>query len=613
MNRISFTVSCIVAATLAVAVFPGVSSYAYDDYLGCQACHGDFRASPYISLTDGQVMSGGLHGIHRQTMLNFDCDVCHSSSGRSPVYLNSSVGGIGFPPIGCVGCHGRAEDRLGPGLPAIGDGAGLRQHHYNAGITECVNCHADADPLAYVTASEDTAPPYYFVPDSNHFGKPTDPCNPAGEEDINGGGLGLDNDGDLFYDGADPDCGAVTTTTTLGGTTTTTTLGVTTTTVTTTTVTTTTTLPAGCATNADCDDGSYCNGDETCDNVTGECQPGIPRDCSGYVGSDVCKQCHEGKWNDFRVSGHPHKLRPASEARVLPLPLPEGYDWSEIAYVIGGYKWKARYVDTSGYIITDNKTTGGNTQYNLATGEWVDYHAGEVHSYNCGRCHTTGYDSAGNQDDLPGIVGTWAFPGVQCEECHGQGGAHVADPASTPMSVDPSAGLCGNCHVRSDPATIPASGGYIRHHEQYNEFLASPHSMLACTSCHDPHKKAEFSITTQCVDCHTEQASLKVFKGLGKKHLRAGIACKDCHMPYAAKSAVAHNKYKGDVRSHLFRITTDPTAELFNADGSLANDALPGEWVCLGCHTAVTDKFDAKGKPEKAVNWARKKTRNIHK
>jgi hypothetical protein len=36
----------------------------------------------------------------------------------------------------------------------------------------------------------------------------------------------------------------------------------------------------GCTTNADCDDGSYCNGQETC--VSGSCVPGTPVNCSLY-------------------------------------------------------------------------------------------------------------------------------------------------------------------------------------------------------------------------------------------------------------------------------------------------------------------------------------------
>jgi len=41
---------------------------------------------------------------------------------------------------------------------------------------------------------------------------------------------------------------------------------------------------AECTTNLDCDDGSYCNGDEACE--AGECQPGTPVDCSWL--SDQC-------------------------------------------------------------------------------------------------------------------------------------------------------------------------------------------------------------------------------------------------------------------------------------------------------------------------------------
>ncbi|MHC4472805.1 MAG: multiheme c-type cytochrome [Planctomycetota bacterium] len=329
-----------------------------------------------------------------------------------------------------------------------------------------------------------------------------------------------------------------------------------------------------------------------------------------YVGSEACKECHEDDWNDFRVSGHPFKLRSADDARSWPIPLPKGYDWDDISYVIGGYGWKVRFMDEDGFIITDSGGSPGKNQFNLATGEWVDYHAGEVDKpYDCGLCHTTNYDPAGNQDGLAGITGTWALPGIQCEECHGPGSDHVAAPSSANITVDDTSLACGKCHVRGDPTMIPASGGFIRHHEQYNELLASPHKDLKCVDCHDSHKKSEFSIHTPCTQCHEDVA----FKKLGKRHMERDVSCEDCHMPYASKSAVKHNTYKGDVKTHLFKITTDKSAELFNADGSLANSELPGEWACLGCHQDVVKKFEGKNKPEKAISWARKSTRKIHK
>ncbi len=177
-----------------------------DDATYCGECHGDFRNPDYISLVDGQNW-GNLHDLHRNTMLNGDCNVCHIGGNRFPVHLNESNGGNGFPAVSCVGCHGIDPD---PGNPNTHWGAGLRRHHLEAGVgpdmngDTCADCHT-SDP---VPAPENTPPAYYFTPDSNHPNKPTDPCNPLPTLPENFAGLtiGLDNDGDLDYDGADADC-----------------------------------------------------------------------------------------------------------------------------------------------------------------------------------------------------------------------------------------------------------------------------------------------------------------------------------------------------------------------------------------------------------------------
>jgi hypothetical protein len=175
-----------------------------DDATLCGACHGDFRSEPYISLTDGQSWGGALHDVHRYDMLSGDCDVCHLSGDRFPVLLGSSVGGTGLDPISCSGCHGRAEDGTGSG--SEGYAAGLRQHHWVAGVTTCVDCHVDADPGEFSPAGEDILPPYYSDTDPVHPLIPGDPCNLAVDgfpEDYAATTLGLDNDGDDLYDEAD--------------------------------------------------------------------------------------------------------------------------------------------------------------------------------------------------------------------------------------------------------------------------------------------------------------------------------------------------------------------------------------------------------------------------
>jgi len=151
---------------------------------------------------------GNLHNLHRQTMLSLDCDTCHQASDNFPVLLDDSDGGSGLASIGCVGCHGREEDNTAanPGFPH-GRGAGLRQHHFNAGVMVCANCHDDADPANYTPVGENVLPEYYANPGIGHPSMPTDPCNADGSEDFAGAPIGIDNDGDGLFDGDDGDCG----------------------------------------------------------------------------------------------------------------------------------------------------------------------------------------------------------------------------------------------------------------------------------------------------------------------------------------------------------------------------------------------------------------------
>lgn len=208
-----------VAGLLAGAILCGAMANAYEFYsvnrdaTNCRACHGDFRATaPYTSASDGVQWKNpvtqfnlNLHDGHRTYMLNSDCGTCHAASGRFPVSTQSSSGGNGLSPISCIGCHGRAE----PGSGGAVTGAGLRQHHYRSGETVCLDCHADANPATFTTTNEHTFPPFYFMPDPAHPNKPANACNIGGSESGVAPPYGLDNNGDLVYDGAAPECDLV--------------------------------------------------------------------------------------------------------------------------------------------------------------------------------------------------------------------------------------------------------------------------------------------------------------------------------------------------------------------------------------------------------------------
>jgi hypothetical protein len=211
---ILFTAVIVTCVMLYGAMALGFDRYSVNrDATNCGACHGSFRgAAPYRSEADGVAWKNpstnanlNLHDGHRTFMLNGDCNACHVSAGRFPTYLGQSAGGNGLSPIGCVGCHGRAEPAAGGTVT----GAGLRQHHFRNGITSCgsAGCHTDADPASFTTANEHTFPPFYATPDAAHPNKPANPCNNlGGSEGAVAPPNGLDNDGDLVYDGAEPDC-----------------------------------------------------------------------------------------------------------------------------------------------------------------------------------------------------------------------------------------------------------------------------------------------------------------------------------------------------------------------------------------------------------------------
>ena len=328
-----------------------------------------------------------------------------------------------------------------------------------------------------------------------------------------------------------------------------------------------------------------------------------------YVGSESCGACHTETYEVFMKSGHPWKLNKVVDGKPPVYPFtevpdpPEGYTWDDISYVIGGYNWKARFIDQDGYIIT-GADENATTQYNFANpvvgneAGWVGYHAGEKElPYDCGVCHTTGYKPEGNQDDLPGLIGTWEEDGVGCEACHGPGSLHMDNPYGVAMKLDRHPAMCGECHSRGDVEEVNAKGGFIEHHEQYEELFQSKHAVIDCVQCHDPHtgvvqlrQAGEKTVRTTCENCHFANAKYQK----NQTHLDLEVACIDCHMPRITKSAVGNaEEFTGDIRTHLMAI--DPTqVGQFNEEGTVALSQISLDFACRHCHVpgSSTEKTD---------------------
>ncbi len=414
-----------------------------------------------------------------------------------------------------------------------------------------------------------------------------------------------------------------------------------------------------------------CADGETC--VDGTCVAAAART---YVGSAACSTCHAAIYATFLNTGHPYKINKVVDGAMPTYPFssidgalemvtdddaalddgtedpgvgtdntlgtPGSYD--AVTYVIGGFGWKARFIDADGFIVT-----GSAVQYNLETEGMVSYHNNEVDKvFNCGNCHTTGWKAytseegdernLNRQDGLPGMAGTFAEPGIQCEACHGAGSDHIAGPSGdniTKLATSRTtedflaadmafgkAASCSDCHTRHAEKDYPtyvggsgmilASGGLIKHHEQADEMQGinpadeaggptGPHAGLTCITCHDPHTTTRYmndsrhddapGMNIACTDCHGIAA------GSEKDYVLTGgmadLACIDCHMPLLAKSALSHaaegtGPVTGDIKSHIFRI--DLSAEnQFTDDGGFAYPWVTGDFACKTCHNGVTE------------------------
>jgi hypothetical protein len=352
-----------------------------------------------------------------------------------------------------------------------------------------------------------------------------------------------------------------------------------------------------------------------------------------YVGTDACSTCHSSIVDNVWLSGHPHKLTEVVDGVAPLMPYPNGdtltvpdpwggMPWDSVSYMIGGFNWKARFLDTNGWIVT-----GDEVQYNLETQGWVGYHADEARGtkpYNCGTCHTTGWqpdtslnhdDLSLHQDSLAGIWGTWTEPGVRCEGCHGPGSDHIAGPSAANIG-QVTTEKCGTCHSRGDVNVIDVKGGLIRHHEQYEEILlnSAPHD--ECSTCHAPHTSTVHDLGgitdtgSSCgsaeVGCHAETTLNPVLTAHGE------MPCYSCHMPYTSKNAVSTGEgvyLRGDLRGHRMKIAiTEKVAAdtMITPDGgAIAGDFVTLDFACLQCHNGV----DA---PQRDMAWAAASAKLVH-
>ncbi len=333
-----------------------------------------------------------------------------------------------------------------------------------------------------------------------------------------------------------------------------------------------------------------------------------------FVGDQTCSGCHQDIYDVYKKSGHPWILNPVVDNQPPAYPstsvsaLPQGYTWKDIQYVIGGYGWKALFIGSDGFIVTDAPGNSGDSdylnQYNLANSmlekkaELVPFEPGAAQlAYDCGVCHTTGFSPRGNQENLAGLAGAWAQEGVRCEACHGPGSLHARNPSSFDMKIDRSAAACEKCHTRGSGDTLSVSNGFIQHSGSYGDLFPGKHVLLDCVICHDPHvgvaqNRLSGQATTRvtCDQCHSAQ------RGQHKvdMHASLNLACTECHMPKLIQVAWGDpERFSADFRTHAVIINPNQISQFKEGDGALLPE-IGLDYACRHCHGGgfASDKTD---------------------
>lgn len=360
-----------------------------------------------------------------------------------------------------------------------------------------------------------------------------------------------------------------------------------------------------------------------CAEKSTEPTPDLSGTEASFAGSMACAACHPDIHAMWTQTGHPTALirvngaSPAPRYDELaayvsdPVPPPMPYsDWDAISYVAGGYGWKMLWINSRGYPV-QTLTAGDFALYSFGDRQWKYWgsYAQRDNPANCGGCHATGWvededwatdgDLSDNQDGLEGMSGMFTAPGIHCEECHGLGSRHVAQPEAYDLVVDRTSADCGRCHHKDENNDPLASWGFLTPNSQYDEWLHSGHALgsvaVECVDCHDPHASVKYDgealgsgTYASCRGCHSEAARTNHHDAF------APTNCVDCHMPYAVKSAYERQYFAADMRTHLVDISVDPVGRvegmgMIEGTDNIAQDAegrarITLDLACYGCH-----------------------------
>jgi len=187
----------------------------------------------------------------------------------------------------------------------------------------------------------------------------------------------------------------------------------------------------------------------------------------------------------------------------------------------------------------------------------------------CFPCHAVAYGSASGFVDQQ-ITPQLAH--VQCENCHGPGSNHSADPEISHLVIDMDASLCGSCHQSCHGLCGED------HHPQFEQWSTSTHAESLLTLWFDPDAEDD------CLRCHSTDYRLAP---AGEEPTLFGaqydIECVACHGPHGTENAgqlrLPPRLLCADCHTTEAVVPTDeptqPQVEMLHGTGTYALDETP--------------------------------------
>lgn len=343
----------------------------------------------------------------------------------------------------------------------------------------------------------------------------------------------------------------------------------------------------------------------------------IPTSSGGYVGSEACRECHEGVYRGWQTTFHAQKFQKASSDFIIgdfvrkntigsgsgAMKMERQGEGSQasfwvsmagadgqparhqVEYVIGSI-WKQVYITR----LPNGAMQVLPVQWNVLERQWSAYNGpgedhprgaawseeGEMFQYKCMGCHTTNSKVEFDQTSKT-YKTTWQEMGVGCEACHGPGEAHIKSDLidkfdtifNPPRMPDPSraAMVCGSCH----------------------DVGLSPDGQYSYPVSYRPGDRLDFHLHKDdrvYPDGSPKTHHQQYNDWLASDHARAGVMCWDCHSVHVRGK---FNRYQLKMPGSLLCMTCHRTVALKGAH------SLHSTNNCISCHMPNTIKSATKG------------------